>query len=213
MERELTSPSSLLQHKSPFQEVEYRYYITRVSVLGLVPVLHRAGTGTLRVVRLTEARVCTFSCGVPVLQPAFRLDWKDSNSHLEIERASFAIGTRKLVDTFVRRNEEVDFGGFGFVKMGQMAPIPFTLIIACLPLCSIAHACEGRSLQAGTPEIAIATYARPCGIGRRHGLPWGRLIPRVGMLTTTGPLGTAQARQPSEPSAPAEARDHGKGIA
>nr|CAD1830378.1 unnamed protein product [Ananas comosus var. bracteatus] len=70
-------------------------------------------------------------------------------------------------------------------------------IIACLPLCSFAHACEGRSLQAGTPEIAIATYARPCGIGRRSGLPWGRLIPRVGMLTTTGPLGTAQARQPS----------------
>nr|CAD1833610.1 unnamed protein product [Ananas comosus var. bracteatus] len=71
-------------------------------------------------------------------------------------------------------------------------------IIACLPLCSFAHACEGRSLQAGTPEIAIATYARPCGIGRRSRLPWGRLIPRVGMLTTTGPLGMAQARQPSE---------------
>nr|CAD1823288.1 unnamed protein product [Ananas comosus var. bracteatus] len=70
-------------------------------------------------------------------------------------------------------------------------------IIACLPLCSFAHACEGRYLQAGTPEIAIATYARPCGIGRRNGMPWGRLIPRVGMLTTTGPLGTAQARQPS----------------
>nr|CAD1818456.1 unnamed protein product [Ananas comosus var. bracteatus] len=46
-------------------------------------------------------------------------------------------------------------------------------IIAFLPLCSFAHACEGRSLQAGTPEIAIATYARPCGIGRRSGLPWG----------------------------------------
>nr|CAD1818652.1 unnamed protein product [Ananas comosus var. bracteatus] len=69
-------------------------------------------------------------------------------------------------------------------------------LLAC-HLCSFAHACEGRSLQAGTPEIAIATYARPCGIGRRSGLPWGRLIPRVGMLTTTGPLGTAQARQPS----------------
>nr|CAD1823371.1 unnamed protein product [Ananas comosus var. bracteatus] len=78
-------------------------------------------------------------------------------------------------------------------------------IIACLPLCSFAHACEGRSLQAGTPEIAIATYARPCGIGRRSGLPWGRLIPRVGMLTTTGPLGTAQARQPSGGAAAAAA--------
>nr|CAD1830244.1 unnamed protein product [Ananas comosus var. bracteatus] len=53
----------------------------------------------------------------------------------------------------------------------------------------------------------------PCGIGRRSGLPWARLIPRVGMLTTTGPLGSAPARQPTEPSAPAEARDRGKGVA
>nr|CAD1821747.1 unnamed protein product [Ananas comosus var. bracteatus] len=68
---------------------------------------------------------------------------------------------------------------------------------ACLPLCSFAHACESYSPQAGTPEIAIATYARPCGIGRRNGMPWGRLIPRVGMLTTTGPLGTAQAGLPT----------------
>nr|CAD1821706.1 unnamed protein product [Ananas comosus var. bracteatus] len=37
----------------------------------------------------------------------------------------------------------------------------------------------------------------PCGIGRRSGLPWGRLIPRVGMMTTTGPLGSAPARQPT----------------
>nr|CAD1825824.1 unnamed protein product [Ananas comosus var. bracteatus] len=64
---------------------------------------------------------------------------------------------------------------------------------ACLPLCSFAHTCEGRSPQAGTPEIANATQARPCGIGRQNRMPWGRLIPTVGMLTTTGPLGTAQA--------------------
>nr|CAD1827307.1 unnamed protein product [Ananas comosus var. bracteatus] len=31
-------------------------------------------------------------------------------------------------------------------------------------LCSFAHACEGRSLQAGTPELAYATYACSCGI-------------------------------------------------
>nr|CAD1824790.1 unnamed protein product [Ananas comosus var. bracteatus] len=37
----------------------------------------------------------------------------------------------------------------------------------------------------------------PCGIGRRSGLPWARLIPRVGMMTTTGPLGSAPARQPT----------------
>nr|CAD1829418.1 unnamed protein product [Ananas comosus var. bracteatus] len=47
---------------------------------------------------------------------------------------------------------------------------------------------KGRSPQAGTPEIAYATQARPCGIGRQNGMPWGRLIPRVGMLTTTGPF-------------------------
>nr|CAD1835769.1 unnamed protein product [Ananas comosus var. bracteatus] len=75
---------------------------------------------------------------------------------------------------------------------------PFlTHFYACLPLCSFAHAYEVRSPQAGTQEIAIATHARPCGIGRRNGMPWGRLIPRVGMLTTTGPLGKAQAGLPT----------------
>nr|CAD1824791.1 unnamed protein product [Ananas comosus var. bracteatus] len=36
---------------------------------------------------------------------------------------------------------------------------------AYLPLCSFAHACKGRSLQAGTPEIAIATHIRRAGLG------------------------------------------------
>ena len=60
---------------------------------------------------------------------------------------------------------------------------------ACLPSCSFAHACEGSSLQAGTPELAYATVARPCRIGCRSGLPWG-------VYTTTGPLGAAQAGLP-----------------
>nr|CAD1827329.1 unnamed protein product [Ananas comosus var. bracteatus] len=64
-----------------------------------------------------------------------------------------------------------------------------TVDYACLPLCSFAHACEGRPLQAGTPELAYATVARSCGIGCRSGLPWG-------VYTTTGPLGAAQARLP-----------------
>nr|CAD1827507.1 unnamed protein product [Ananas comosus var. bracteatus] len=75
-----------------------------------------------------------------------------------------------------------------------------TDIYAFLPLCLFAHSCEGRFPQAGTPEIAIATYARPYGIGRRNGMPWGRLIPRVGMLTNMGPLGTAQAGLPTRDS-------------
>nr|CAD1829033.1 unnamed protein product [Ananas comosus var. bracteatus] len=36
-------------------------------------------------------------------------------------------------------------------------------------LCSFAHACEGRSLQAGTPELAYATYVRSCGIEKPTG--------------------------------------------
>nr|CAD1833647.1 unnamed protein product [Ananas comosus var. bracteatus] len=59
----------------------------------------------------------------------------------------------------------------------------------CLPSCSFAHACEGCSLQAGTPELAYATVARRCGIGCRSGLPWG-------VYTTTGRLSAAQAGLP-----------------
>nr|CAD1825834.1 unnamed protein product [Ananas comosus var. bracteatus] len=91
------------------------------------------------------------------------------------------------------------FGSLASIPCFRHDDIGFELdTYTCLPLCSFAHACEGCSLQAGTPEIAIATYARPCGIGRRNEMPWRRLIPRVGMLTTTGPLGTAQAGLPTD---------------
>nr|CAD1833656.1 unnamed protein product [Ananas comosus var. bracteatus] len=89
------------------------------------------------------------------------------------------------------------FGSLAFIPYFRHDDIGLeTNDYACLPLYSFTHACEGRSPEAGTPEIAIATYAHPCGIGRRNGMPWGRLIPRVGMLTTTGPLGTAQTGLP-----------------
>nr|CAD1817057.1 unnamed protein product [Ananas comosus var. bracteatus] len=39
----------------------------------------------------------------------------------------------------------------------------------CLPFMLFAHACEGRSLQAGTPELAYATYVRSCGIEKPTG--------------------------------------------
>nr|CAD1838452.1 unnamed protein product [Ananas comosus var. bracteatus] len=89
---------------------------------------------------------------------------------------------------------------------------------ACLPLCSFAQACEGRSLQADTPELAYATSCSPVRIGHRSGLPWVRLIPSEGMLTTTGPLGTASHPYVfvvlvSEPSTASEARDRGKRVA
>nr|CAD1830373.1 unnamed protein product [Ananas comosus var. bracteatus] len=38
-------------------------------------------------------------------------------------------------------------------------------ILRLLPLCPFAHACEGRSLQAGTPEMAIAIYIHRAGLG------------------------------------------------
>nr|CAD1831716.1 unnamed protein product [Ananas comosus var. bracteatus] len=41
-------------------------------------------------------------------------------------------------------------------------------MLAC-HLCSFARACEGRSLQAGTPELAYATYVRSCGIEKPTG--------------------------------------------
>nr|CAD1842379.1 unnamed protein product [Ananas comosus var. bracteatus] len=103
------------------------------------------------------------SCELISLEPLFRLDLRASNSLLEIVRGFFAID--EFSSPLLKL--EMDF-------------------YACLPLCSFVHACEGRFPQAGTPEIAIATHARPCGIGCRNGMPWGRLIPRVGMLTTTG---------------------------
>nr|CAD1843960.1 unnamed protein product [Ananas comosus var. bracteatus] len=65
----------------------------------------------------------------------------------------------------------------------------WTVEYTCLPSCSFAHTCEGRSLQVGIPELAYATVTRPCGIDCRSGLPWG-------VYTTTGPLGTAQAGLP-----------------
>nr|CAD1835723.1 unnamed protein product [Ananas comosus var. bracteatus] len=105
-------------------------------------------------------------------------------------------GARKLVGIFVGANEgraTETYATFHILDM-MTWDLRRTYTLAC-QLCSFAHACEGRSPQAGTPEIAIATHARSYGIGRRSGMPWGRLIPGVGMLTTTGPLGTAQARQ------------------
>nr|CAD1835519.1 unnamed protein product [Ananas comosus var. bracteatus] len=40
---------------------------------------------------------------------------------------------------------------------------------ACLPFVLIRTCCEGRSLQADTPELAYATYVRSCGIEKPTG--------------------------------------------
>nr|CAD1833563.1 unnamed protein product [Ananas comosus var. bracteatus] len=64
-------------------------------------------------------------------------------------------GARRLVDTFVGAYE-----GFRHEDLRLE-----TDLYACLPLCSFAHACEGRSLQAGTPELAIAIPIRRAGFG------------------------------------------------
>nr|CAD1833843.1 unnamed protein product [Ananas comosus var. bracteatus] len=57
---------------------------------------------------------------------------------------------------------------------------------ACLPMCSFAQACEGRSHKPVLRSWPTRHHACPCGIGRRSELSWG-------VFTTTGPLGTAQA--------------------
>nr|CAD1837646.1 unnamed protein product [Ananas comosus var. bracteatus] len=76
-----------------------------------------------------------------------------------------------------------------------------TLTTLACHLCSFAHACESRSLQAGTPELAYATYARSCGIekptGRRIDLEWKCWSYHRHLESST--LG--------------EARDRGKGVA
>nr|CAD1832729.1 unnamed protein product [Ananas comosus var. bracteatus] len=81
--------------------------------------------------------------------------------------------------------------------------------LAC-HLCSFAHACEGRSLQAGTPELAYATYVRSCGIEKPR-VEWDRHIPRAGMLGYHRHLG-GTSWTTLEPSTPGEARDRGKGV-
>nr|CAD1824725.1 unnamed protein product [Ananas comosus var. bracteatus] len=44
-----------------------------------------------------------------------------------------------------------------------------TMTMLACHLCSFTHTCEGHSLQAGTPELAYATYDRSCGIGKPTG--------------------------------------------
>nr|CAD1830179.1 unnamed protein product [Ananas comosus var. bracteatus] len=109
-----------------------------------------------------SSQALTFGAQLLGLEPSPRLDWKGFSSHLELGKGLLH-----------HRHDDRELD---------------TIDHVCLPLCSFAHACEGRSPQAGTPEIAYATQARSCGIGRQNGMPWGRLIPRVGMLTTTGPF-------------------------
>nr|CAD1827935.1 unnamed protein product [Ananas comosus var. bracteatus] len=89
------------------------------------------------------------------LEPLYRLDWKDSYSYSEIERVPSHLDTRRLVGTFVGANEGLRHDDLRLE----------TDLYAYLPLCSFAHACDGRSLQAGTSEIAIAIHTRRAGLG------------------------------------------------
>nr|CAD1817090.1 unnamed protein product [Ananas comosus var. bracteatus] len=82
----------------------------------------------------------------------------------------------RLVDNSVRRNEGLRDGS------RHNDWVLETMITLVCHLCSFAHACEGRSLQAGTPELAYTTYTRSCGIEKTYGVGRDRLIPRVGML-------------------------------
>nr|CAD1832641.1 unnamed protein product [Ananas comosus var. bracteatus] len=125
---------------------EYRYSIGPVPEPDLVPVQHRTCTGTQCVFLQTEARICADCCLVPVLFPVYR--YAVQTAYCLVFRGVFDI-VATLQDpprpsVFVPYFRHDDIG-------------LETEIYACLPLCSFAHACEGRSPQAGTPEIAIAT--------------------------------------------------------
>nr|CAD1840480.1 unnamed protein product [Ananas comosus var. bracteatus] len=70
---------------------------------------------------------------------------------------------------------------------------------------------QGRSLQAGTPELAYATmFAR--AVLRSLRVEWDRHIPRVGMSGYHRHLGGTSCTT-FEPSTQGEARDRGKGVA
>nr|CAD1837147.1 unnamed protein product [Ananas comosus var. bracteatus] len=161
----------------------YGSYSENCSILSSAKVTKMMELGCSRVAVCRA--VYQYNIDVVPEQMVYRYNIGSVPVHMRIFCEPDARGTRGVVDTFVGANE------------GHEDLVLETDFYACLPLCSFAHACKGRSLQAGTPKIAIATYTRPCGIGCRSGLPWVRLIPRVGMLTTTGPLGTAQTRQPT----------------
>nr|CAD1827467.1 unnamed protein product [Ananas comosus var. bracteatus] len=86
------------------------------------------------------------------------------------------VDARRFVGTFVGENE----GLRGDLRHEDRVLETMTML-AC-HLCSFAHACKGRSLQAGTPELAYVTYDRSCGIEKPTGAWRDRLIPRGGML-------------------------------
>nr|CAD1832962.1 unnamed protein product [Ananas comosus var. bracteatus] len=104
-------------------------------------------------------------------------------------RADGCTGTRLVLYRYkgsFPANPKLGFGSFvGLVPV--QGPVYRYKVADCEQF-ELQGAFCGRSPQVGTPEIAIATPARSCRIGRQNESPWGRLIPRVGMLTTTGPL-------------------------
>nr|CAD1818074.1 unnamed protein product [Ananas comosus var. bracteatus] len=69
-----------------------------------------------------------------------------------------------------------------------------------LPLCSFAHACEGRSLQAGTPEIAIAIHIRRAGLGAE--VDCRGTGSSLGAFGTGGGTGSRQGDREPPPTAP-----------
>ncbi|OAY74555.1 hypothetical protein ACMD2_23814 [Ananas comosus] len=103
-----------------------------------------------------------------------------------------ALGIVRLVDNSVRRIEGARDGSI----LGTLVTLPLfeTVTVLVCHLCSFAHACEGRSLQAGTPELAYATYVRSC-VGQTHpksrdvGLPQALRQHKLDYLCNC-PLGT-----------------------
>nr|CAD1820295.1 unnamed protein product [Ananas comosus var. bracteatus] len=165
----------------------YRYPRDAVPIPGPISVLGRCSIGTLPRRAQTREHSSRVRDAVPVPLPWYRYP-APQNLQFEGFDAKFWGAGYRYQGWVPEPRRVTENGALGYddieLEMDDYA---------YLSLCSFVHACEGLYPQAGTPEIANAAQARPCEIGCRNGMPWGRLIPKVGMLTTTGPLGTAQA--------------------
>nr|CAD1844067.1 unnamed protein product [Ananas comosus var. bracteatus] len=107
---------------------------------------------------LAKRRSSLLELGLELLK---RLLWKGSSFHLSFGKRFLHY---RQVGTFVGAYE-----GLRKFRWRHDDWLLETMTLLACHLCSFAHACEGRSLQAGTPELAYATYARPCGIEKPTG--------------------------------------------
>nr|CAD1833863.1 unnamed protein product [Ananas comosus var. bracteatus] len=112
--------------------------------------------------RQPEAWVCACCCLVPILFPVSPVRSAVQTAlcfdlSFPLLFASCWVSTiGEALELFVELVGGKNFNSSTFLARHDDIGLE-TNDYACLPLCSFAHACEGRSPQAGTPKIAIAT--------------------------------------------------------